>query len=95
MALRVLQNRILGCTGLRSGGRKLCGACGQKDGVLPDNDSSCHPRARGYIWKHSYTLSSEGHDSMLMGSRPEARQGHPEDTLPWQGPRAPARGSWS
>lgn len=38
-------------------------------------------------------LSSEGHDSMLMGDRPEARQSHPEDTLAWRSPRAPARGS--
>lgn len=47
----------------------------QKDGVFPDNDSSCHPKRRGrnYIWKNGYMLSSEGHDSMLMGGRPEAR----------------------
>lgn len=31
----------------------------QKDGVLPDNDSSCH-LVLGYIGKHSYMLSSSG-----------------------------------
>ena len=45
----------------------------------------------GYIWKQSYTLSSEGHDSMQVGGRPEAGQGHPEDKVGLARPQAPCQ----
>lgn len=44
-----------------------------------------------YIWKQSYTLSSEGHDSMQVDSGPEAGQGHPEDKVGLARPQAPCQ----
>lgn len=73
--LCMFQSRILDWVGLRSEGRKLCGACGVKK--MECSLTMTLPVTRGeggrnYIWKNSYMLSSEGHDSMLMGGRPEA-----------------------
>lgn len=69
----MFQSRILGWAGLRSEGRKLCGACGVKK-MECSLTMTLSPEwgDRNYIWKNSYMLSSEGHDSMLMGGRPEA-----------------------
>lgn len=63
----------------------------QKGKMLPDNDSSCHPGLGLYLEAQLHAVLKR-HDSMLMGGRPEARQGLPEDTLAWQVPTAPARG---
>ena len=45
----------------------------------------------GYIWKQSYTLSSEGHDSVQVDSGLEAGQGHPEDKVGLARPQAPCQ----
>lgn len=47
--------------------------------------------AGGCTWKHSYTLSSEGHDSMQVGSGPEAGQGRPEDKVGLARPQDPCQ----
>lgn len=75
-----------GCAGQGSVGCEVA-----EDGVLPDNDSSCPPGLGLYLEAQLHAVLKR-HDSMLMGGRPGARQGHPEDTLAWQVPRAPARG---
>ena len=75
-------------SGLRSEGRKPGGVCDVRK--MDSSVTMTLPvpwGARGYIWKHSYTLSSEGHDSTQVGGGPGAGQGHPEDKVslarPW------------
>lgn len=87
----MFQSRVLAVQGGEVRKEAVRGMRRQKDGVLPDNDSSCHPGLGLYRETQLHAVL-KGHDSMLMGGRPEARHSHQEDTLAWQVPRAPARG---
>lgn len=57
-----------------------------------DNDSPVTLRVGGSIRRHSDMVFSEGHDSVLLGCRPEVRQGRPEDAFSVAAPGAPTKG---